>query len=276
MINDEIKFRKILTRAPNTYPRFLYKYKSTDPLDHIRDVIINSRLWFSTPADFNDPFDTKVKISASGSTQDRIRRIEKAIKRSGFPNHNKRGIEIEAAKQYAQLKRSGTDLTTLAQNSHENTMRTTGIVCFSEDSRNILLWSHYATYHQGICFQFGIVADENNFLRALSVKYADNYPTHDWVKDDDNRLLEGIYTKFSDWKYERERRITLPDRGHTYLNFVPASLTGLIYGCKMQKSIRTKIRDLIEERTQRSLPPIKEYDAVQSQDSYKLRIYKAS
>jgi hypothetical protein len=53
-------------------PRFLDKFRAapdtSDSLHSITDIILNSNLWLSSPADFNDPFDMarKMVLDATG------------------------------------------------------------------------------------------------------------------------------------------------------------------------------------------------------------------
>jgi hypothetical protein len=78
-----------------------------------------------------------------------------------------------------------------------------GLICFSEDWENPLLWSHYADKHRGICLGFegrdSILKKVRYAKRRLPLKLPLTNETAD-------RLL---WTKYWDWKYEREWRIWL-------------------------------------------------------------------
>ena len=267
---EQIKLRKRFIRAENSYRRFLYKYKSAEPISHIRDLIVESRLWFSTPSDFNDPFDMKINVYIDGNREDVLRRIKKSIIRTGLINKNL-DPDVEAVRAYSRLKGNDAILRT-AVDAHERTKETCGVICFSEDPRNILMWSHYGSFHKGICFQFLVTNDTARFARALPVHYRKDYPKHNWVKDSENQLLEAVYTKFDDWSYEKEWRITFPDHAHQYLEINPIALTGIIYGCNAPEETILNIQTLISERSQKSLPAIKQYRAIQSDSSYTVRI----
>lgn len=70
-------------------PRFLYKFRSFDPsddvsVDHIRDIVVKSRLWLSSPADFNDPFDMKASVVINGSAASLRARFHKILKQRGM------------------------------------------------------------------------------------------------------------------------------------------------------------------------------------------------
>jgi Protein of unknown function (DUF2971) len=81
----------------------------------------------------------------------------------------------------------------------------TGLLCFSSDWTNPVLWSHYGARHRGICLGFDI----DRSLRPRQVKYQPkrleaklNNPVVDAELAD---LL--LCTKFESWSYEREWRV---------------------------------------------------------------------
>jgi hypothetical protein len=75
-----------------------------------------------------------------------------------------------------------------------------GLICFSENWVNPLLWSHYADKHRGICLGFDM---DDRILRQ--VKYVkDRSPLNlPLSKETADQLL---WTKYWDWKYEEEWR----------------------------------------------------------------------
>lgn len=83
----------------------------------------------------------------------------------------------------------------------------TGLLCFSENWTNPLLWSHYADKHKGICLGFDLRRSE---VRKIS--YEEERPrielgTHEdpsSIPTDLQDLL--LLTKFKGWEYEQEIR----------------------------------------------------------------------
>ena len=87
--------------------------------------------------------------------------------------------------------------------------RTKGILCFSRNWKNPLLWSHYADKHRGICLGF----DLNDFY-AQEVKYHNNRLDFDETKNVKYAgisayVLDSLRTKYSHWQYEEEVRALL-------------------------------------------------------------------
>src|SRR3989338_7043469 len=89
-----------------------------------------------------------------------------------------------------------------------------GVLCFSRDWHNPLLWSHYADKHRGICFGFDIPK-----IHIAPVTYSSkrlvNIVQRIWSSSPERgRLLEQLLTtKFRDWKYEDEVRVFVSYQG---------------------------------------------------------------
>lgn len=85
--------------------------------------------------------------------------------------------------------------------------RDRGLLCFSRDWQNPLLWSHYADRHQGIALGFDLPDDE-----VFHVIYRKSRVGCDWARfmDFDSYALGVIdkvmRSKFSHWTYENEVR----------------------------------------------------------------------
>jgi hypothetical protein len=86
-----------------------------------------------------------------------------------------------------------------------------GLVCFSEDWLDPVLWSHYAAKHHGVALGFDLV-------KAFDVEYRKErdeslLPIGVGNKAEDTVVQSVLFTtKFESWKYEREWRILVPLR----------------------------------------------------------------
>ena len=92
-------------KLPKPYPHFLYKFQSVDPgetmsINYLRDIIIESKLWLSSPNDFNDPFDSSAKITAEGSKSEKRDRF-KAIARQ-MRHHTSTAIFSQTTLRYVR------------------------------------------------------------------------------------------------------------------------------------------------------------------------------
>jgi Protein of unknown function (DUF2971) len=91
----------------------------------------------------------------------------------------------------------------------EKIAKTHGLLCFSEDWIDPVLWTHYGVQHRGICLGFDI--KENT---AIPVSYEDKRLAErleEGVTEIDADLSKLLMkTKFKSWSYEKERRIIVP------------------------------------------------------------------
>jgi hypothetical protein len=133
-----------------------------------------------------------------------------------------------------------------------------GVVCFSEDWANPVIWAHYSDKHRGVSLGFDI-QDE----RTRPVKYVDKPEPFPRVlgrprSEQFNVIHELLYTKHSDWKYEHEIRTWAdlieekPELGFHYINFNPTThpLIEVILGAKCELSgaqIRRALGDLADK-----------------------------
>ncbi|MEN8130572.1 MAG: DUF2971 domain-containing protein [Pseudomonadota bacterium] len=102
-----------------------------------------------------------------------------------------------------------------------------GLVCFSQEWSNPVMWSHYADKHRGICLGFDI---PEKYL--IKVNYADSLMTIEFDDENQENINEGFIqklfcTKFTDWKYEKEWRMfvsleeTVSESGRYFFQFGP-------------------------------------------------------
>ena len=130
---------------------------------------------------------------------------------------------------------------------------TRGILCFSEDWHNPVMWSHYAEKHKGLCLEFEIsdelLAKITYSQSRLKRELKDLFDSQSNVQESAmNRILT---TKFAHWKYERERRFfmgldTADSDGHYYADFSEQiKLVGIIVGPRSSVT-RTELNDVLE------------------------------
>jgi len=118
------------------------------------------------------------------------------------------------------------------------TAKNTGLLCFSRDWKNPLLWSHYADRHRGVALQFELHGEV-----AVPVRYAKRR-----IRLDSTRIMANggfsedlamkiATTKSEHWSYEEEIRVAVSlkdcDRdGQLYFERLSKAvrITGLVVG----------------------------------------------
>lgn len=87
----------------------------------------------------------------------------------------------------------------------------TGLLCFSADWLNPVLWSHYGAKHRGVCLGFNLQRSRAQTVRyeheRLLLKINESGEPTDLDPELRDLLLS---TKFRHWEYEQEVRVFLP------------------------------------------------------------------
>lgn len=202
-------------------PRALFKYRSLSSINTYK-IFVNKKLHFSAPKDFNDPFDCKINASISNTDV-----FAQSFAKCGSNEDVKLVIE------------NGYDI----NNTIDKVLNSKGICSFSKKKDNILMWSHYADSHRGICLEFDITEDYDFFVFPIIIKYEREYPKIDVSKTRDKVGEKLLTTKYEGWQYEQEVRIYKEAYGE--YEFKPTSLKAIYFGCKVEDSERKNLYEFI-------------------------------
>lgn len=130
------------------------------------------------------------------------------------------------------------------------------ITCFSKRNDLILMWSHYSTSHNGVCFEYE--ADFDNGFKEVEYKEDKNPPSIerltkyyiaceaknvDFTKESFSsidEILSPFYTKSLEWSYEREVRYITTNINNPLIRFdevlnsylIKLDITGIYIGSK--------------------------------------------
>ena len=259
-------------RVVKSYPRFFYRYISLDSTENksinkLRDIIVESTLWLSSRDAFNDPFDTKAKVTIQGPPDKLRNKIKKLLK-----THKPELGGVQRNQEIDRKMANQSELLKNINNSAEKSFMNIGACCFTTNPRNLLMWSHYANQHKGIVLQFEVAKDTSAFLKTLPVNYVKDYPIINWVNETDKEIRKGFLNKFEDWAYESEWRIVHVVGANSYIDFKPEALTGVVFGCKSDNNIKGVINQLLTERKNKNMPSVKIYNAFMHDSKYKIVI----
>lgn len=328
----KIKAKRKLIEEDGPVPEdgFLYKYRSLKKGPERKNtlaILKNNQLWWGRGSNFNDPFDCSHHIDYERTDEEweeffargfdkglqfvRSKIAEaKAHVRGERPSAKQ--IESPAEKSagfdYTITDKAGNpiSLSTLVNRSRGKSLKKTlhrldkrfGVLCLSYDPDNILLWSHYANSHSGVCLQFDIAAHRKAFPRLHPVTYqtdaldlaapmqdlfsifsgepkllldiASTMRGSDAQNDEPARKIEQwFYTKSIYWEYEQEWRALVANPG---LNRFPArALTGVIVGCVNTEENLALVRKAVDKKR----PRPKVYVASKKRDEFGLDIQLA-
>lgn len=269
---ESLNFPQILKRlSANGYPRFLYKYRpfeSDKDKKHVRDIVVRSELWLSSPRRFNDPFDMGAKFVTHGTAAEQRRAYRDMLKEQHIPLKK---IEL----LLPQLMRRANPAAVAQENARTIINTRTGVCSFGGDPRSILMWTHYSSNHQGVCLGFEIAKDPKTFWQACRVDYSTSYPIINWVSRIKGQAKTILLRKYKDWRYEDERRIVIFDQADQPLKFQPSALRLIIMGSNATENTYKQITDFLAERAQDGLPRVRLYECKRHESDYKLQVFRS-
>lgn len=252
----------------------LYKYRPFNK--NTLKLILEGELFFSKPKDFNDPFDSYIDEIIEGTDDDFNQYLKRIMKNDQNINDIMKRIKNKEINF----------INFLEKNKSQNYFN---IFCFSRNYNNILMWSHYADEHKGICIGFNIShVDENsltlkckenyidinktkgfNNLPVFHVVYSKERPVpYNIIKSKHQELRDFIYSKSIDWKYEEEYRIVLQD-DVLLSNPVKIELNEIkeiIFGLRMDDKEKIMLKKLIKS----NIDDIDIYEMVKTNRSYEI------
>ena len=224
---------------------YVYRFRDLvgERAEWVKQIIVESKLFFSSPASFNDPFDCQARFQIGDPINLKSRVKAHATEmayESGMPRQQRRQLERSKVRPEMLLS----ELTRGTQKAIEKDLR---VLSLSSTHENILMWSHYAFSHQGICLQFRLEADRGFFAGAQPVQYSKDLPIPELFGDPMERVDKLVLTKAIDWRYEREWRVVRTD-GINLSHFPPQLLTGIILGANVSEEVKRAVLDWTEKR----------------------------
>ncbi len=254
-------------------PAHLYKYGRINRQceERAEKLFTTPQLWFSSPADLNDPFECRPQITCGGSREDVINFLVKMIRRN-LPYLSEDSVTAEATAIYLSgSHRHPETWVTVRQSIVDDLAQRIALCCFSEVNDDILMWSHYADMHHGYCLKFAATDETPFFGEAQQVTYSASLPVVDIVDDSANdKAAKVLLTKCIDWKYEREWRIVNYKSGVGPHEYPAELLVGVIFGARMPAGDRAKIRGWLGRRRH----PVGVYEALQSDRDFRVEIQR--
>ena len=132
----------------------------------------------------------------------------------------------------------------LLKNTLSNKIRMT---CFTNKNNNILMWSHYANKHNGICVKYDLKDCKELLYSTFPVVYSTKRPSisknellisSSETKVNEDKLLlllvKSLLTKSDEWKYEEEWRSIIPTENLILDNLNHKCIKAIYFGVKVE------------------------------------------
>jgi hypothetical protein len=284
---------------------YLYKYRplykgnkrSYEFNEHTLSILQKGELYFSTPKEFNDPFDCLFPILPYEITE---KQVSDSIN-SKAPESREKRKQLKAfiKKSYdGNIKKYVDYFNTLIKEDprflyelNRDQSDKFEICCFSKNYKNILMWSHYADSHKGICIGIKTIYEDNsNLIEFQKVKDIDKIKAESVIYNLDNKkippvnyqnltkelLEQSLITKSLHWKYEEEyRTILLKNMVDTQiLKLKKENICQIIFGFKTPFRIIRETLHQIKKSEFIDISNLEVYQMEEDKEYYSLHLNK--
>ncbi len=215
------------------YPESVYKFRT---IDKANDILQKQEFYFSSAANFNDPFDCMLDEEKQYSLSDFNRWI------GSFQN----GLTKKEKQNLTNIyKENGQAFNDLVKNIKTKAVNARGVLALSKTNENVLLWSHYAENHTGVAIKLNIAKDPEFFITPKNIVYTKQYIPLNYLRDPEKSILDTLSTKSIDWDYEKEIRVYKSNIGVHKIN--PMAITDVFFGVKTLEQDIAKIKNTCSE-----------------------------
>lgn len=227
-------------RGSKERPRRLFKYRAINP--YTEAIFRDKTLRWTAPVELNDPFESRIDITYGDVGPNDVAAIERRVLEMD-PRLSQADAHSFAASIAADPASRGAHLGLGVVNqirSHSAALSLT------EVPDDVLMWSHYADSHRGICIEFSIERCAT-LHQVLPVRYSSKVPRFEFfLASIEEIAFAAMLTKSDHWSYEREWRLVEVGKSSCNVPFDPAALTGVIFGCNCPAEHRGRVRAWLE------------------------------
>jgi hypothetical protein len=241
------------------------------------ECITKQEILLSPPSKYNDPFDSQIYL------QDRIHKslLLKFFDKHGhseymgYSREELYSASIEEGHFSKDTKGYILANETFVDGIRDGIKDKLKLACYSASCDNILLWTHYASNHEGVCLGFkkhkkgkllglifnGVEINTKNHKPLMivhplkKVKYTNKMLQVPWFVHENEKFIEiimkAITRKSTQWKYEEEYRALFVSsflgKGASRVIFPKQELKEVIFGVRTSEQDKKEIKQLLED-----------------------------
>lgn len=264
---------------------YLYKYLRFKKVDErledwdnkrLEHIFSQNKLHFTSPMDFNDPFDCKMDFTFEGAGDSDYRKLFDGKLKHDYPNlsggERKQKVDDLLKEKFHKTDEWKIYHRRMYSKLFEEEAASLGMLCVSENPDDILMWSHYGGGHTGFCLEFNKVVLKEFWGFCEPVEYRKAYLNFREVADKalSLKIHKFLLSKSEHWAYEKEWRVIINCENPLNRDqiFPDHLLKGVICGCQMPEYNKDLIHRWIQDRGVRP----KLYQASKKEDRYGLKI----
>jgi hypothetical protein len=228
----------------------LYNYQRYE-LKWLENLLRNGEIKFSSPKDFNDPWDCNFLYDNSPSQ-------ENFTFLNGIAAHDKSINYVASPSKFEDWSIICGILNNLSQDLTKSVQEKYRVYCLTPLNTCHLMWAHYANNHKGVCIEFKVGID--CLGGAYRVSYSNKQPIGYIYKSDINQTVSFLTTKPKPWHYEQEYRVIAIEEDmintkqsglivtrNDFANIPTTSISAIVLGYRTSQKQEDDLRQLLKK-----------------------------
>ncbi len=288
---DKLNIEEAFDIKQLNLPSVFYKFRPINV--HTLDNIKNDTIWFANPSEYNDPYDSSIFISSDIINnilfKEKFDEILKEVHLDEFLNNEdinniknsndmwnefldigsqKFGVNKEETNIFINnIKRLDKYHSDKCIRSSDSDHKKGMLICsFSEIYSSIIMWSHYADFHRGICIGYDSMSFPPNDLRIrflYPIIYSDKlFDYTPYLKESITKEISNVFVyqiaamhKSTEWAYEKEWRIIFNEKLEDKpANFFMPTPKVIYLGSKVSDILeKEQLKDIVEISRQKGI-----------------------
>jgi hypothetical protein len=260
-----------LSETLSRMPEQLYRYCGVagDRRQWLRQLLVESRLYFASVGEFNDPFDSKIPVNFQASRLE-LDTYWRRVAKEAEPKAPMYQLKPRVRKlvNRALTPQGRQKLSEQMQKSLEKH----GTACFAPSATNTLMWAYYAEGHHGVAVRFkmtlaNLARLSSNFV-PVQMQYRQEVPELNFYGGTTVDFLTTVLgTKSSAWAHEEEWRLVL-QASHGLRRIPESMIDAVVFGLKTTAVTRQEVRQWNRGRKQ----PLELLQVVRTPGSFDLAL----
>lgn len=247
---------------PETFLKFCNGSYIENNANKYLDSLKDDELWFSSPKEFNDPFDCVFNLSDDNLITQIILKIGDIL-----PN-NKKEIFVEVMRDFVETdnKKEAKEIDNKFRNRLMELKKSIFVCCVSENKNLLksLMWSNYANSHKGFCIEYDSnelikVVETKHKMPILPVLYSNQFDpislpvlfsNQNKEKINMSFLLTSTCIKSTEWSYENEWRMVFNGYGRNESGFLLKTCRpkSVYLGCKASEKLKIDLKEICKDK----------------------------
>ena len=239
----------------------LLQFRGYDDNNYLLNSLNNNQLIFSSPKQFNDPFDCNLPIDTNCTPSEIQEFYIKIQSKKGILTPN------EASSCSKKLYDNPNILKNYIKDLIYDHRRFSCFTTASNEAHltNSRFWGNYANKHNGICMKFSVeflkdtIVNNNSRMKFIPIRYCDSdkIPEFNYIK---NRLRDiptsvsqhYLGTKSKEWEDENEIRLVYDSKDkiiepYIYHKFNPRYLQEIYFGINLSTENKKKLKRIFNQ-----------------------------